>query len=62
MGAGDEMYKLSNIINGDWPRAKKGYGWWIPARPINEDHRTLRQRIRDSWAVFTGKASAVTWD
>ena len=34
---------------------------WVPARPINWKYRSLRQRIREAWAVFAGKAEAFTW-
>ena len=36
-------------------------GKWVPARPINYRFRTLRERIRDAWAVFTGRADAFRW-
>jgi len=34
---------------------------WIPARPINYQVRTLRERIIEAWDVFTGKADALYW-
>ena len=36
-------------------------GQWIPARPINYKYRSLPEKLRDAWAVFTGKAEAVVW-
>ena len=59
------MYKLSKLINSpdsmpineNTPQEQ-----WIPARPMNEDLKTLSERIKDAWAVFTNKASAFTWD
>ena len=36
-------------------------GKWVPARPINWQHRTFRQKIKEAWAVFTGKAAAFKW-
>ena len=33
----------------------------VPARPINYKYRTLLEKLRDAWAVFTGKSDAVTW-
>lgn len=36
-------------------------GKWVPARPINWKHRKLRERIKESMAVFSGKAEAFTW-
>ena len=37
-------------------------GKWTPARPINWKYRTVRQRLKEAWAVFTGKADAFIWD
>lgn len=34
---------------------------WVPARSLNWKHRSLRQRIREAWAVFKGRAEAFTW-
>ncbi len=33
---------------------------WVPARPLNYKYDSLRTRLRDAWAVFTGKAEAFT--
>jgi len=35
-------------------------GWW-PARPINWKHRSISQRFKESWMVFTGKADPFVW-
>ena len=37
-------------------------GKWVPARPINYQFRTFKERIREAWHVFTGKADAFYWD
>lgn len=55
------MWKLSSLLILDTQR-KLLDGRWIPARPLNEDYKSLKQRIKEAWAVFTGKASAFTWD
>lgn len=34
-------------------------GKWVIARPVNYKCRTLFERIKEAWAVFTGKAEAV---
>lgn len=34
-------------------------GRWYPARPLG--YYSLRSRLKIAWAVFTGKADAVTW-
>lgn len=36
-------------------------GKWVPARPINYQSRSIPQKLREAWAVFTGKAEAFTW-
>ena len=36
-------------------------GKWVVARPVNHKYRSLRQRLVDAWAVFIGKADAVTY-
>jgi len=36
-------------------------GKWVPARSINHTVRTLREKLRDAWMVFTGKADALVW-
>lgn len=35
---------------------------WVKARPINYQHRTFKQKVRDAWAVFIGRADAVKWE
>ena len=36
-------------------------GKWVPARSENYKFRTYGQRLKEAWAVFTGKADAFTW-
>ena len=36
-------------------------GKWVPCRPINWTVRTFRERLREAWAVFKGKADSFTW-
>ena len=36
-------------------------GKWVPARPINYKYRTLKQRITEAWAVFTGRMDSFAW-
>jgi len=36
-------------------------GKWVPSRPINWKYRTLAERLKQSWAVFTGKADLFKW-
>ena len=55
------MYKLSSLVYSDTYQ-KAPNSKWIPARPLNEDYKTLRQHIKEAWLVFIGKASAFTWE
>jgi hypothetical protein len=34
-------------------------GRWVPARPI--PFQSIRERIRATWLVWTGKADALVW-
>lgn len=34
-------------------------GKWVIARPMNYTCRTLFERVKEAWAVFTGRAEAV---
>lgn len=52
------MYIIDDLLN---DKALLPNGRWVLARPLNYQHRSLRARIKDAWAVFTGKADAVTW-
>ena len=36
-------------------------GKWVPARPLNWKHRSLKQKLKEALAVFNGKAEAFTW-
>lgn len=36
-------------------------GKWVPARPLNWKHRTLRERFQEARAVFSGEAEAFRW-
>lgn len=55
------MYTLQQLQTTNTTEAAKINGVWVPARPENHKYRTLRQRLREAWAVFTGKADAFTW-
>lgn len=48
-------------LSRDCPKTEiKGHGWY-PARPINYKCRSLKERIKESWMVFTGKADPFIW-
>lgn len=36
-------------------------GRWVPARSINFKYRSLKERLREAWAVFTGKSDCFIW-
>jgi len=40
-------------------RVEVSPGKWVIARPINYKYRSITQRIKEAWAVFTGEAEAV---
>ena len=44
---------------GDWPQ-KDFDGRWLMCRPVNVDG--VFDRLRDAWAVLTGKADALFWE
>ena len=55
------MYHLKDIIEMAAENRAEINGSWVPARPINHTCRSLRERITEAWAVFTGKMDAVKW-
>lgn len=38
-------------------------GEWVPKRPLNgrKEYMSIRERIRDAWLVFSGRAEAFMW-
>jgi len=52
-------WNLKNLIKHTNEVSKEIDKDWVPARPINII--SLRQRFRDAWSVFTGKADALHW-
>ncbi len=53
------IVRFQDLINSNAKVEIKGHGWY-PARPIN-NCKSLFERIRESWLVFTGKADAFIW-
>lgn len=45
----------------DCPKTEVEGRGWVPARPRNYRCRTLRERLREAWLVFTGKADPFVW-
>lgn len=54
------MWTLRQLQDRDMPQANIN-DKWVPARPENYKFRSLRQRIREAWAVLAGRADAFTW-
>ena len=52
------LEKLYDHCNTCWTEVNNK---WVPSRPINWTCRSFKQRVREAWAVFTGKAEAFTW-
>ena len=48
-------------INGDTRYLFDLNGSWVPARPVNYKYRSLKQKLKDAWLVFTGKADPFIW-
>jgi hypothetical protein len=40
----------------------RGKTIWVPARPMNYTCDTLKNRLKQAWMVFTGKADTLIWD
>jgi hypothetical protein len=53
------IWKLEDLFKNETQAEINGK--WVPARPINWKHRSFRQKIREAWMVYTGKAAAFTW-
>jgi hypothetical protein len=52
------LEQLAKTVNGP-TQAGLPNGLWVPARP--QGFHSVGNRIRCAWAVFTGRADAVTW-
>jgi hypothetical protein len=57
---GEMIWKLEDLINGDVPQVCIN-GKWVTARPINYRYKSVWQRIKEAWAVYTGNAEAFIW-
>lgn len=55
------MWKLYDLVRSAKENLVFTNGVWVPARPINWKYRSISERLREAWAVFTGKAEAFTW-
>ena len=55
------MYKVEDVVEMAQMNSTCVNGKWVPARPINFQVRSLKERVKEAWAVFTGKADALVW-
>jgi hypothetical protein len=55
------IWKLKDLIDSVNSTQAEINGKWVPARPINYKCRSFSEKIKDAWAVFSGKAEAFYW-
>lgn len=55
------IWKLKDLMESVNTCTAEINGRWVPARPMNYQCRNFRERIKDAWAVFKGKAEAFYW-
>lgn len=55
------MTTLENLINNTRSTQVLINGKWVPGRSINHKYRSIFERFRDAWWVFTGKADCFIW-
>jgi hypothetical protein len=55
------MWTLKGLIEHCNQVSSEINGKWVPSRSINYTCRTLREKLREAWAVFKGKADCFYW-
>ncbi len=56
------VYKIEDIVDKTITQNTTHIdGKWIPARPINYQHRSLTEKLKGAYLVFMGKADAFIW-
>ena len=55
------IWELKDLQNSMNTLSAEINGKWVPARSENWKYRSLKEKIKDSWAVFTGTAEAFKW-
>lgn len=55
------MHTLKWLIENAVENQTQINGRWVPARPINWKYRSLKEKLRDAWMVFIGRADCFTW-
>jgi len=55
------IWKLKSLLEHCNQTSAEINGKWVPARPINYTCRSFIEKLKDSIAVFSGKAEAFKW-
>lgn len=55
------MWKLESLISHCSDTKKAINNNWVPARPINYRYRTIGEKIKESYKVFTGEYDCFEW-
>jgi hypothetical protein len=55
------MWQLKDLLRHCSENSAEINGKWVPARPLNYKYRSFFSKIREAWAVFTGRAAAFRW-
>ena len=56
------MWKLSELVGHALHGPQTGNnGIWVPARPIDYEFRSLRQKFGEAWRVFKGELDCFEW-
>jgi len=55
------MWTLENLLKFANSTQVEINGKWVPARPVNYQYRTLKERFKEAYAVFKGNAESFTW-
>ena len=55
------MLKLENVLFMISNTQAHINGKWVPARPINYQARSFKEKLKDAWMVYKGKADALVW-
>ena len=55
------IWNLKTLIKHCNENSAEINGKWVPARPLNFQYRTFLEKVKDSWAVYKGKAEAFKW-
>lgn len=54
------MYSINSLQN--YPNQTCIDGKWVLKRPANYQHRTIFEKLKQSWDVLVGNADAVYWE